>query len=64
MGVYLPNYNQGDCKLFRFKILSFSFHKEPMGGGTGEVISPPKKEWKYPHPDSSGETILKRVCSQ
>ena len=24
-------YNQGDCKLFRDKGLSFSFYKEPMG---------------------------------
>ena len=23
-------YNQGDCKLFREKRLSFSYHKEPM----------------------------------
>jgi len=28
-------YKQGDCKLFRFKVLSISTHKEPMGGGTG-----------------------------
>ena len=30
-------YKQGDCKLFRVKILSFSHHKEPMGGGTGKT---------------------------
>ena len=24
-------YIQGDCKLFRLKSLSYSFHKEPMG---------------------------------
>ena len=23
-------YKQGDCKLFRYKLLSFSFHVEPM----------------------------------
>ena len=28
-------YRQGDCKLFRYKSLSFSSYKEPMGGGTG-----------------------------
>jgi len=33
-------YYQGDCKQFRFKGLSFSCHKEPMGGGTGQVIEP------------------------
>ena len=43
-------YKQGDCKLFRFKNLSYSFHKEPMGGGTGDVQEPVKKSqgWKYP----------------
>ena len=58
------NYKQGDCKLFRFKSLSFSFHKEPMGGGTGYVQEPVKKGWKYPSPDSVNEIILKDVCSQ
>ena len=57
-------YNQGDCKLFRFKRLSYSFHKEPMGGGTGDVQKPIKKGWHYPSPDSSIEAVLKRVCSQ
>ena len=36
-------YQQGDCKLFRFKTLSYSFHKEPMGGGNGDVQEPVKK---------------------
>ena len=56
-------YRQGDCKLFRYKILSSSFHKEPMGGGTS-----------FPHPffliedwkstgNSIDGTILKSVCS-
>ena len=55
-------YNQGDCKLFRVKRLSFSFHKEPMGMGTGESYTPPDK-WVYPSPNSSMETILKSVCA-
>ena len=56
-------YKQGDCKLFRYKVLSWSFHKEPMGGGIG-AVTPPDKEWKYPHPNSSNEIILKSVCSR
>ena len=56
-------YQQGDCKLFRFKYLSYSFHKEPMGGGTGDSISPKNPEWKYPSPNSSIETVLKSVCA-
>ena len=56
-------YNQGDCKKFRYKWLSWSWHKEPMGGGEiGETSNTPDKDWKYPPPDSSGEIILKTVC--
>ena len=58
------SYYQGDCMLFRFKILSGSFHKEPMGGGTGKIDKSPDKEWRYPPPNSSVEGILKEVCSR
>ena len=57
-------YNQGDCKLFRFKSLSFSFHKEPMGGGTGETGNPKNPEWDYPSPNSVNEILLKQVCDR
>jgi len=57
-------YNQVDCKLFRFKTLSYSFHKDPMGKGTGDVQESIKKHWKYPTPNSSIEYILKSVCSR
>jgi len=58
-------YHQGDCELFRFKYLSFSFHKEPMGGGTADVSEPVKsmQSWKYPSPDSVFEATLKSVCA-
>ena len=56
-------YTQGDCKLFRVKRLSFSFHKEPMGEGTGNSFNP-DQDWQYPPPNSSRETVLKLVCSQ
>ena len=56
-------YIQADCKLFRHKHLSFSFHKEPMGEGTGNTFNP-DQDWQYPPPNSSRETILKLVCSQ
>ena len=57
-------YRQGDCKLFRLKGLSWSFHKEPMGGGTGLVNNDPDKEWKYPPPNSTLEYLLKSVCNR
>ena len=63
---YLSNksYQQGDCKLFRYKTLSFSFHKEPMVGGTGDTSNDPDTEWTYPSPNSIGETVLKQVCNR
>ena len=59
-------YNQGDCKLFRFKYLSGSFHKESMGNGPGTVLTPKGDDtgWKYLPPNSSGEKTLKAVCNQ
>jgi hypothetical protein len=55
-------YNQGDCKLFRFKLLMYLFHKEPMGGGNARSEIP-SGEWNYPPPNSVYETILKSVCA-
>ena len=57
-------YKEGDCKLFRTKSLSYSFHKEPMGGGTGESYNPENPEWDYPPPNSVWDGILKSVCSR
>ena len=56
-------YLQGDCQNFRFKGLSWSFHKEPMGRGTGEINNEPDKNWKYPPPDTADEVLLKTVCA-
>ena len=57
------SYSQGDCKLFRYKILSTSFHTEPMGKGTPSSSNKPKKEWSYPPPNGVAERILKSVCA-
>jgi len=59
-------YKQVDCKLFRFKYLSGSFHKESMGNGPGTVLTPKGDDtgWKYLPPNSSGEKTLKAVCNQ
>ena len=58
-------YKLGDCKLFRFKFLSFSFHNEPMGGGTGDVSKPIRENanWQYSSPNSVGVRVLKSVCN-
>ena len=59
-------YYQGDCKLLRYKNLSYSFHKEPMGGGVGDVQKPLKSslDWKIPSPNTSNELVLTVVCSR
>ena len=57
-------YNQGDCKLFRLKFLSFVHHKQPMGRDTGDSNSPKDPKWTYPSPNSIMETLLKSVCSR
>ena len=57
-------YHQVDCKLFRYKVLSISLHKEPMVGGTGKTFTYNDGEWNYPSPNSSGETTIKSVCNR
>ena len=58
-------YTQGDCKSFRYKVLSVSAHKQTMGEGTGEVAEPVKEleGWIYPSPNSAIEHTLKNVCT-
>ena len=56
-------YHQGDCKLFRFKVLTYVFHKQPMGKDAGKSSSPKNPEWKYPSPGSINEIVLKAVCN-
>ena len=58
-------YKQHDCKLVRFKHLSFSFHKQPRGRGSGDVMKPVKEVqgWQYPAPNNVSESILKSICS-
>ncbi len=59
----MTTYYQGDCKLFRHKILSVSGYKEPMGKGTGDTSTYSDEDWDYSHPNSVIEDILKSVCS-
>jgi hypothetical protein len=57
----VKNYRQGDCKLFRFKQLSFLGYKEQMGQGTQKTYF--LLGWRYPSPNSVNEIILQRVCA-
>jgi hypothetical protein len=56
-------YNQGDCKLFKSRFLSGSFHEKPMGGGMQNPYKTSAK-WHYPPPNSVDEEILKQVCNR
>jgi hypothetical protein len=58
-------YSQGDCKLFRSKILSYSFHNEPMGNGIpADANNNLDGEWRYPAPNSVYENVLQSVCNR
>ena len=56
-------YSQGDCKQFRYKTLSSSYHKEPMGRGRSDGQDPVKKGWMYPHSNSVIQISMNAVCS-
>ena len=56
-------YSQGDCKQFRYKVLSYSLHKEPMGRGRSDGQEPVKKGWTYPPPNSLIENLINAVCN-
>ena len=58
-------YIQLDCKLLRFKYLSFAFYKQPMGNGTPEVSKPIKQlqGWKYSPPNTTQEYVKKFICN-
>ena len=60
----MKSYKQGDCKLFRFKYLSISTFKEPMGNGTSKTVTINDNHWQDPPPDTTWEDALNRVCSQ
>jgi hypothetical protein len=57
-------YNQGDCKLFRYKSLSSVVHKQPMGRGWWRTSPQKKPEWIYPSLGSVAEVVLKKICSR
>ena len=59
----MMGYNQGDCKMYRVKLLSLMVYKKNMGRGEGERHSG-TNIWKYPIPNSANENSLKRLCNK
>ena len=57
-------YAQVDCKLYRVKILSTSFHTLPMGKGTTKTKNPSNPEWSYPPPNSKNNGAVEQVCDK
>jgi len=58
-------YIEVDCKLFRSKYLSATFHSQPMGKGTPQDIAVTNlNEWQYPSPGSVLEIILEETCDR
>ena len=53
-----------DCKQERYKSLGFSFHTEPMAGGTVLLSDDERNEWRAIPPDTTGETIFNIVCAK
>ena len=55
-------YVQGDCNLFRYKNLTWSIYKQPMGVGDNPVSIKPPDEWLHPSSNQSDEIILEIIC--
>ena len=55
-------YSQGDCKLYRRKILDWTFYKKPMGRGDGNKEKITDK-WDSAPPNSILKITLKSVCA-
>ena len=55
-------YSEVDCKIFRFKYLHYSYHKEQMGKGFEINRHALNNQWIYPPPKSPMEIILQLVC--
>ena len=55
-------YVQGDCNLFRYKNLTWSIYKQPMGVGDNPASIKPPDEWLYPSSNQSDEIILEIIC--
>ena len=57
-------YIEADCKIFRYKYLMDSYHVQRMGKGKPSTSSnKPDKDWRYPIPNTVGETIMKTICN-
>ena len=57
-------YQEVDCRVFRFRGLSYSFHKQQMGKDTGEDYTPDPSQvsWEYVPLGSAWDRVLTTIC--
>lgn len=60
---FKANY-QVNCATFRWRMLAYSWHVEPMGRGSDERGRAEAGPWQSPSTGSAGETMVKRVCDR
>ena len=59
----MMGYNQGDCKMYRRKVLSIVTYKKNMGRGASNTYDGDDK-WIYPRPKTAHQDALKRLCDE
>jgi hypothetical protein len=57
-------YHQGDCRVHRFKDLTFTEYKQAMGRGESTNHPPGRDEWVYPRPGSFYGEMLEAACKR
>ena len=63
MGASYSRYDKVDCKLFRTKNLSLSFHPQPMGKGVLSTDNSGSETWIYASRSPRDIKYLKRFCN-
>ncbi len=53
-----------DCNETRFRVLSLSFHSEPMAGGELLKTSSKTSDWQFVPPTPVADAIIKLVCAK
>ena len=55
--------NELDCDIPRkYRSLSVVFYNQPMAGGNGDAQKASSDEWKYPSPNTVGDTLTNAAC--
>jgi len=54
---------EADCDIPRkYRSLSYVFYNQPMAGGNGDAQKASSDEWKYPSPNTVGDTLTNAAC--